>query len=68
MTARADVSVWLDEVPTVRAQTLTSLAGSGEPRALVAVDDVLSLFGTAAVLRSTLVAALEALDALGAGQ
>ena len=64
MTARADTSVWLDDVPAVRAQALTATAGSDDQRALVNVADVLIIFGTVDVLRATLVAALAQLDAL----
>lgn len=68
MTARADTSVWLDEVPTVRAQALAATAGTSERRALVSVADVLIIFGTVDVLRATLVDALAQLDALAADQ
>lgn len=69
MSARADATLWLEgDTPTVRAQKLTAMAGPDEPRALVAVADVLTIFGTVDVLRATLVAALEQLDALGEGQ
>ena len=68
MSARADVSVWLDEVPTVRAQALSATAGTDDQRALVSVADVLIVFGTVDSLRATLVDALAALDALETGQ
>lgn len=66
MTARADCTIWLDgdEVPTVRAQALAPTAGTDAPRALVAITDILTIFGPVDTLRATLVAALAALDGL----
>lgn len=66
MTARADCSIWLDgdEAPTVRAQALAPTADNDAPRALVAITDILTIFGPVDTLRATLVAALEALDGI----
>lgn len=67
MSARADTSVWLDdEAPQVRVNRLTARADDPTPRAILSIGDVLSVFGPADVLRATLMAALEALDAVKA--
>lgn len=59
MTARADTTIWFDrDLPTVRARAIDT------DRAMVNIDDVLTLFGPADTLRATLTAALAALDGL----
>lgn len=63
-----DTAMWLDEVPTVRAHTIPSAAASPGTRAVLAIDPVLTVYGTVDVLRATLVAALAQLDAMEQGQ
>lgn len=67
MTTRTDTSIWLQDVPTVRAQALRPMAGSDEDRAVISIDDVLVVFGTVDTLRATLTDALAQLVALPAG-
>ena len=59
MTAHSDTAVYLDVIPLIRAHKSTS----DTSRAILAVDHVLTIFAPADVLRATLVAALDALDA-----
>ncbi len=62
MTARADVCVFLDGVPPVRAHR------SDEGRVVLALDPVLTLFAPLDVMRATLEAAVAAIDAMEAGR
>jgi hypothetical protein len=57
---RADTCVFLDEVPTLRVNKMTTVDG----RIAVTIDPVLTIFGPANVMRATLTAALTLLDAL----
>lgn len=68
MSARADTCVYIDEAPLVRVHGGPARRGQDVPRACLGIDSVLTIFAPVDVLRTTLTAALEQLDALEQGQ